>query len=56
MTLKRLGDQVGGNKVTRSDLAHELATINGVQQFMGHNKLSESTGTLRERQSVCRSS
>lgn len=42
MTLKRLGDQVGGDKITRADLAHELATIKGVQQFMGHDKLNAS--------------
>jgi hypothetical protein len=44
--------------VLPSDTANPDAAIYNaaMEQFMGHNKLSESTGTLRERQTVCRSS
>ena len=35
MTLKRLGDQQGGAKMTRADLPGLLAGIQGVKQFMG---------------------
>lgn len=35
MTLKRLGDQQGGAKMTRADLPGLLAGIHGIKQFMG---------------------
>jgi ABC-type branched-subunit amino acid transport system substrate-binding protein len=35
MTLKRLGDQKGGAKMTKADLRGLLANIHGVKQFMG---------------------
>ena len=35
MTLQRLGDQQGGDKMTKADLPALLANIHGVKQFMG---------------------
>jgi branched-chain amino acid transport system substrate-binding protein len=35
MTLKRLGDQQGGDKMIRADLSGLLAKIHGIKQFMG---------------------
>jgi ABC-type branched-subunit amino acid transport system substrate-binding protein len=35
MTLKRLGDQQGGDKMTKADLSGLFAKIHGIKQFMG---------------------